>query len=218
MKTGSLIRKIVPMMFLLCVVMSVNIMPVKAYFSDSDTPPLSDDGRDPTVDFACCASDATYGKCRIEVTYLDWPWFYAAQTEDYAWVGCAYEMPESQTYNWYLNADWDLDYELGARYDCEIHIEVWYVLRDSSGDLLQEKLAWDDEFAQSGSSWGFTGDTVSEDITKTFTYDLEDGVWYKFCVELRVWLYYAGRDYQCHADTDSGSPALLEVNEIHWYD
>lgn len=192
---------------------------VDASFGGSDDPSYSDAGYDDFQDFATRSASASTGECEIKVNELGWPWFYAASTNDRAWVGCAYEMDVYQTDNWWIEADWTLNYKLSTRYDCKVYIEVWYVVRESDGSWLSGFMVWVDEQHSSGGTY----ESVSDIYTplpleeQGFGQNLADDTWYKFCIELRVRLYYAGRDYKI---TDSGGSngATLTVDEVSWYE
>lgn len=192
---------------------------VDASFGGSDVPSYSDSGVDSYQDFVTRSASASTGECEIKVNALPWPWFYAASTNDRAWVGCAYEMDVYQTDNWWIEADWTLDYKLTTRYDCKVYIEVWYVVRQADGSWYSGFKVWDDEQHSSGATWQSVSDIYTPDplIEQGFGYNLNDNTWYKFCIELRVWLYYAGRDYKV-TDYSGTNGATLTVNEVSWYE
>ncbi|MBD3159079.1 MAG: hypothetical protein GF309_09850 [Candidatus Lokiarchaeota archaeon] len=124
-------------------------------------------------------------------------------------------MTEEISNNWKITADWDIEYELKAKWWGCIRVEVWYSVRDSSGGWVWGFQIWYDECKSYGTSWVTERGTYSEESDQGFGQDLDDGKTYRFCVELRVKVVNGGA-VMAHSYYSDSNPVKLTVDEISW--
>ncbi|MFO7835726.1 MAG: hypothetical protein R6V83_03655 [Candidatus Thorarchaeota archaeon] len=198
------------------VLISFIIVPADAAFSGTDTPPYPYGGVDSYKDFAVRTADSDTGICKIRCVDLGWPGSYAAGTNDRAWVGSTYLTTEEVTNNWKIVAQWDLTYELESWWWSTIRIEIWYTVRKGNGDWVWGFEVWSDEVT-GGFDWVTKGKSISnKEIEQGFGINLDNGIYYHFCVELRVVVPDGGGACKAHENNNENNPAKLTVDEISW--
>ncbi|MFO7836692.1 MAG: hypothetical protein R6V83_08555 [Candidatus Thorarchaeota archaeon] len=198
---------------LMTIVIAHQVTPVAAAFGGSDTPSYSDSGEDQPSNFDTVAAHANTGECEIEVVPLYYPLSYWKGTWSAAWVGADYETTQSVTSNWYIKAQYDIDFRIAAGNLAKVTLMVVFRVYDADENLPQEKVA--DGWSIQGPQWSWDNyeKTYSNrQKTKWFTVDLSSDVHYKFAVGLKVYIDVAGRDIQVTARTDHTEPALLTVD------
>lgn len=210
-------KSFVALLAMVTIILSMQVMPVAAYFFGYDTPPYGASGTHQPVNFHTVEADATDGECEIQVDPLIWPLWYVEDTESIAWVAGVYEMGQTVTQTWYFIANWDIDYRLNCGWLGKVTISIVFRVYDADNELLQERTVWSVSHQGPRYSWDdIEWDLDNEADFESFTEDLTNGHTYKFAVGLKIHIDNNSGAIDVNARNDHSEPALLEVNSICW--
>ncbi len=211
------------MLLLALIVGALEVYPVAAVWGGSFYPTYEYSGTfKSSVKLPSPSVSASAGTCRVEVDQRMWLDGYPTGAYSYAWIGSDTEMGETITATWYISATWTLDYRLATAEDCwdpdnEIKLEVIYLVYNSLGEQLQQRVAWAAILTAEGTTWVNEEAVIDRVIEKSFWVDLESGKAYTFRVMLKVTIVDGGWLYQCTARSDHNNPACLTVDRIDYY-
>jgi len=209
-------KSYVALLAMVTIILSLQVMPVAAYFYGYDTPPYGASGTHYPGNFHTVDASATDGECEIQVDPLIWPLWYVEDTESIAWVAGVYEMDQTVTQTWYFIANWDIDYRLNCGWSGKVTISIVFRVYDAENEWIQERTVWDRSMQGPPTSWDDFEDEDSDADFESFTVDLTNGYTYKFAVGLKIHIDNNSGAIDVNANTDHYGPALLEVNSICW--